>query len=230
MALFCSPIAYVALAFFALVTSLWFVLWFQVGTVATLRYEFSGILYVLILVAPAISMRMLSEEFQSGTIELLLTSPITDAQIVIGKWLGSLMFFAVLLSPVVVHVLILEWYAEPEWGPIITGFVGLLLAGGLYLAIGAVVSASNRNLVASFFITALLIGIVTYGMYLLAAWEGMPAFLTPLRDAAPYINVTFQYENFAKGLIDIRNLLYFVSAIAMLLYTAVKLLESKRWR
>lgn len=227
MALFCSPIAYAALAIFAVLTSWWFVNGVAPGGLATMREEFSLLVYLLAFIAPAISMRMLSEEYQSGTIELLATSPISDTQVVIGKWLGSLVFFAVLLSPILVHVLVLEWYADPDLGPIFTGIVGLMLVGGLYLAIGVMVSAASGNLVVSYLVTMVLTGILSIVMYWLSVDEGVWSWL---QTASGYINVNVQYQDFAKGLIDIRNLVYFFSGIALFLFIAVKLLESRRWR
>ena len=135
-ALFFSPIAYIVIGLFALGTTLIFLLYFDAGYPATLRPTFSGLIWLMILLVPAISMRLISEEFRSGTVELLMTAPLSDTQVILGKWLGAMAFLATMMIPVVIMWLVLELYGSPDWGPIFSGLLGMLLVGGLYLAIG----------------------------------------------------------------------------------------------
>jgi len=225
--LFCSPIAYVVLGLFALGASLIFLTTFAPGQAAEMRPTFTWIVWLMIFLVPAISMRLVSEELRSGTIEPLMTAPLSDVQVIVGKWLGAVGFLAVLLIPLVVLTVVLEFVADPDYGPILTGLVGLLLVGGLYLAIGTAASTLSENQIIAFLVTVFVISFFTFMMYFLPAAE----FVTQgLREAMFYLNVNRQYEDFAKGLIDTSNFVYFITGIMLFLFIAVKLLESRRWR
>ena len=225
--LFCSPIAYVVLGVFALGTTLIFANNFFPGLAASLRDTFTGLIWLLIFLVPAISMRLISEEFRSGTVETLLTTPVSDTQIILGKWLGAMGFFLVLLTPLIVLAMILELNGEPDWGPIISGLIGLLLVGGLYLAIGTFASALTQNQIIAFLVTVSLICLLTIALYFIprAAW--VPPGLSR---AMMYANVNEQFATFNKGLLAIPNLVYFASTIGLFLFMAIKTLESRRWR
>lgn len=225
--LFFSPAGYVALIVFSFVTTLLFFTQFSPGAPASLRTELNWVVWLLVFIAPAMSMRSLSEELRSGTIELLMTAPINDIQVVAGKWLGAMLFFLTLLIPVLVHVLILEWCANPDYGPIFTGLLGLILVGGLYLSIGVFASSMTANQIIAFMTTVLITGFLTIGLYMLARAQWVPAWL---QDTMFYVNVDQQFEDFAKGLIDTSNFVFFISGILLFLFCAVKLLESRRWR
>ncbi len=138
-----------------------------------MRGTYEGVVWLAILAVPAISMRLISEEFRSGTIEPLLTSPVNDAQVILGKWLGAMGFLTtLLLLPTVILVGVLEATASPDYGPILTGALGLLLVGGLYLAIGVFASSFTQNQIIAFVLTMLVLLIFTFAMFLLgqAAW------------------------------------------------------------
>lgn len=225
--LFYSPIAYVVLAMFALGSGLVFYIGFAPGEHATMRTTYGGVVWILVFLAPAISMRLVSEELARGTIERLATSPVNDWQIVVGKWLAAVVFFALLLLPLGVQALVLELSASPDWGPIFTGWLGLLLVGGLYLAIGVFASAATENQIIAFLLSVLIICCLTFLLYFLPE----AGFIPPkVRSAMVFANVNRQFEGFNKGLIDIRNFVYFASVTTMFLFFAVKLLESRRWR
>ena len=229
--LFYSPVAYLVLAVFAFVSSgLFAAQTFFPGAPAEMRLLFQWMVWLLVFLVPAISMRLISEELRSGTIETLMTSPIKDMHVVLGKWLGGLAFYLILLSPLVVHVLVLSFTARPglDYGPVATGFMGLVLVGGLYLAIGLALSATTDSQLIAFMLTVLAVGMLSIGMALLATQiQGMPL---PLQQALHYANVHRQFEDFSKGLIDTSNFVYFVSGIGLFLFLAVLILQSKRWR
>ena len=224
---FFSPVAYMVLIIFTFVTTLLFFATFGAGAPANLRTELGWIVWLLVFVTPAISMRLLSEEVNHGTIELLMTVPISDTELILGKWLGATATFASLLVPVLVHVVVLELYANPDYGPIITGLAGMLLVGGLYLAIGTFVSATSQSQLVAFMLTLLVTGFLTIGMYMLGRADWAPP---GLQQAMFYLNVDQQFADFAKGLIDVTNLVYFASGIALFLFLAVLTLQSRRWR
>lgn len=226
-ALFYSPVAYLVLGIFAFVASLLFLATFSPGSPASLRIELGWIVWLMAFIVPAISMRLVSEEMSSGTVELLMTAPVDDAQLILGKWLGALAFFLILLIPLLIHVLVLELNGSPDYGPIFTGLLGVVLVGALYLAIGTFASTISNSQLIAFMLTVLITGFLTIGMYMIGSSTWLPANLKPV---VFYLNVDQQFSDFGKGLIDIRNFVYFFSGIALFLFFAVKLLESRRWR
>lgn len=226
--LFFSPIAYFVLALFALGTTLLFLLGFEPGQPATMERPFSGLIWLMILLVPPISMRLISEELRSGTIETLMTSPLSDTQLVMGKWFGAVGFFLVLiLVPMVVLMVVLEWNGRPEYFPIFTGLAGLILAGGLYLAIGTFASAITQNQIIAFLLTVCIICLLTLLLYFLPT----ASFVGPdLAAALIFLNVNHRFEDFARGLVDLTNVIYFVSGTGLFLFLAVIVLQSRRWR
>ena len=225
--LFYSPIAYVVLGVFALVSTLLFLMHFGPGMQADLRGESRWIVWLMVFLVPAISMRLLSEEYRSGTIEPLMTSPVSDTQVIVGKWLGAMGFLLVLLSPLLGHVLMLEFTADPDYGPIFTVLVGLVAVGGLYLAIGTFASATTQNQIIAFLLTVFITGFLTIGLYALPQWSVVTG---PVQQAMFFLNVDRQFDAFAKGLIDTSNFVYFLSGTGLFLFLAVVFLQSKRWR
>ncbi len=225
--LFFSPIAYVVLGLFAFGTALIFFENFAPGYPTTLRPTLGGVIWLMIFLVPGISMRLISEELRSGTMEPLMTAPLTDTQVIVGKWLGAMGFFVVLLTPLAVLVVVLEATGSPDYGPVFTGLLGLVLVGGLYLAIGTLASVLTQNQIIAFMLTVSIICLLTIALFYLAQASFIDG---ALREAMYYLNVNLQYEDFSKGLIDTSNLVYFASGIALFLFLAIKLLESRRWR
>jgi len=208
--LFFSPVAYVVLGLFGFGASFLFLNQFAPGAQAQMRGLLWSVLWLMVLLVPAISMRLLSEEFRTGTIEPLMTLPISDAQVVIGKWLGALGFFLTLMIPLIVLVVVLEFNADPDQGPILVGLLGLLMVGALYLAIGTFASATTQNQIIAFLVTCSLIlmlspltGLLANAKWL-ADWPGV-------RQGIFYINVFGQFEDFAKGIIDFSRVVFFIS-------------------
>ncbi len=192
---------------------------------AEMRSVFLWLVWILIVIVPAISMRLVSEEKRSGTIEAIVTLPISDAALIMGKWLGAMIFFVVLLLPTLCFPAVLEIWANPDYGPIMTGYVGLLLVGSLYLAIGTFASVLTRNQIIAFLVSVFIILMLTVIPFFL------PRFLSPnMAEVVLYINVNHQYDDFAKGIIDTSDLVYFISTTVMFLVLAVKALESRRWQ
>lgn len=226
--LFFSPIAYAVLGAFAIGSSAFFLRDFEQGKPASMQSTFENVVFwLLVFLAPAISMRLISEELRSGTFERLMTSPVNDFQVVLGKWLGALVFYCILLMPLVVHAFVLESVSSPEVGPILTGLVGLVLVGAFYLAIGIFASAWSENQIISFLLTVFIIALPTFAAHF-ATNQIMPN--PVIQRLVAYLSVNQQYADFAKGLIDIRNFVYFLSGTALFLFLAVVLVNSRRWR
>ncbi len=179
---------------------------------------------ILLFVFPLITMRTYSEEKRSGTIELLLTSPLTDLQIILGKFLGAMLLYAAMLAVTLIHVGLLFLYGNPEWKPILTGYLGLLLMGGCFLSIGLLISSLTRNQIVA--------AMATFGVFLMLwviNWIG--SFVGPTAQAVlQHLSITEHFDDFAKGIIDTKHLVYYFSFIAFGLFLTMKSVDSERWR
>lgn len=223
---FCSPIAYVVTCLFTLLAGLFFMLTtFQTGFPAELRSTFYYLVWVLIGFAPAISMRLVADELRTGTIETLMTAPVSDTQVVVGKFLGAWAFYLCMLAPTLVFVALLAAFAQPDYGPIATGYVGLVLVGGLYLAIGTFASVLTRNQIIAFLIAVCIIVLFTVVTYFVYDEVG-PRYIRLIQ----YLNINLQFEDFSKGVLDLRRVVFFFSGIVLFLSLGVKMLESRKWR
>ncbi len=179
---------------------------------------------IMLLVFPLITMRTYAEEKRSGTIELLLTSPITDLEIILGKFFGALGLFAAMLAVTFVHMGVLFLYGSPEWKPIATGYLGLLLMGGSFLSLGLFISSLTRNQIVA--------GMITFSVFLLL-WiiNWVSTFVSPtMQTVLNYVSITEHFDDFAKGIIDTKHVVYYLSFISMGLFLTMKSVDSERWR
>lgn len=179
---------------------------------------------IMLLVFPLITMRTYAEEKRSGTIELLLTAPLTDWQIIVGKFLGALGLYAVMLAVTLVHMAILFVFGNPEWKPIATGYLGLLLMGGSFLSLGLFISSLTKNQIVA--------GMITFSVFLLL-WviNWVSTFVGPTAQTVlNHLSITEHFDDFAKGIIDTKHLVYYLSFIAMGLFLTMKSVDSERWR
>jgi ABC-2 type transport system permease protein len=173
---------------------------------------------------PMITMRTYSEEKRSGTIELLLTSPVSDLQIIMGKYLGALALYATMLLVTMLYMGILFRIGEPEWRPIATGYLGLLLMGGCFLSAGLLISSLTKNQIVAGFLT-----FATFLMLWIINWPGEysgPA----TRDLLNYLSITQHFDDFARGIIDTKDVVYYLSFITFGLFLTAKSVDSERWR
>jgi ABC-2 type transport system permease protein len=185
---------------------------------------FLNVSVILLFTLPLITMRTYAEEKRSGTIELLLTSPLTDLQIVIGKFLGGMVLYIAMLAVTLVHMAFLFAYGNPEWRPIATGYLGLLLMGGCFLSLGLFVSSLTRN--------QIIAGMVTFAVFLMF-WviNWIATFMGPTPQAVlNYLSITEHLNDFARGVIDTKHLVYYFSFIAFSLFLTVRAVDSERWR
>jgi ABC-2 type transport system permease protein len=238
---FASPIGYVLVGFYALLFGWFFytlVAFFerqsmqmmagQGGSLNVNQMLITPLLMnatvIMLLVFPLITMRTYAEEKRSGTIELLLTSPITDLQIILGKFLGALALFAAMLAVTLVHMAVLFMFGTPEWKPIATGYLGLLLMGGSFLSLGLFISSLTRNQIVA--------GMITFSVFLLL-WviNWVSTFVGPTAQTLlNYLSITEHFDDFAKGIIDTKHVVYYLSFIAMGLFLTMKSVDSERWR
>lgn len=198
---------------------------FAPGAPATMRAFFETWWTLLVIVAPAISMRLFSDELRTGTIEPLLTAPVAEAAVVVGKYVGAVMFLLTLLAPTLLYVVLLASISRPDMGPIVAGYVGVVLLGMLYLAVGCLASSLTSSQTLAFLGTffALFIFEVLALVAAPAAPEGVRKFLYAL-------SVNQRMGDFARGLIDTGHVVYFLAASAWFLGLASVVMESRRWR
>lgn len=179
---------------------------------------------IILFLLPMITMRTYAEEKRSGTIELLLTSPVTDVEIVFGKFLGAVGFYAALLGVTMLNIAILFIFGNPEVMPVVTGYLGLFLLGSCLISLGLFISSTTKNQVvagAATFVVALLLWIVS--------WLGS-SFGPNTAAVLSYLSITEHFDDFSKGVIDTKHALYYLSVIAFGLFLTVKSVDTERWR
>lgn len=240
-AYFVSPMAYALLGFFALLFGYFYIasmnvmLQFSMGQLGQggpqvvninefmVRPLFSNTALILLMMLPFLTARAYAEERRSGTIELLLTSPLTDFQIIIGKFLGAMTLYGMMLALTLIHVGILFWYGEPEWGPIVSGYLGLLLIGSSFISVGLAISSMTRN--------QMVAGLSTFAVLLLfwiINWVGDASGSTT-QAVLSYLSIIEHFDDFSKGVIDTTHVTYYVSFIAFGLFLTAKSLDTARW-
>lgn len=221
------PVGWVAVALYLFLAGVIFAERILIpGQPSTLRYFFGISGFLLLPVVPAISMRLLSEEYKSGTIEPLMTSPVGDLSIIAGKYLGGAMFLAAMLAPTILYpiTLLLVSDPKPDLGPILAGYLSLSLLGLLYLAVGTLASALTSNQTLAFlgaFLFLLLCLILT------SETVSLPP--TIARWVAE-ISLGPKLADFAKGVIDTTHIVFFITASAWFLILAYVALQTRRWR
>ena len=235
-AYFGTPIAYVVLALFLFLFGLYFYGELEIfvdprgaqGHTATvnqdmIRWVFNTTAVIVMFVLPLVTMRSFSEELRSGTIELLFTSPLTDSQLVLGKFFGALTLYLVMLGGTFLHMGLLFYFGDPEWKPIAVGYLGMLLLGSAYISFGLVFSSMTKNQIVA--------GLLSFGVFLFLYlieiaqnWSGWAQALVP------YLSVSRHLEEFAKGVIDSRDVVYYLSFTALGLFLTKQSIESYRWR
>jgi ABC-2 type transport system permease protein len=241
-AYFASPIAWVVIGLFALMFGFFYyslLLYFdrqamQAGgfgggpTVNVneqfLRPVFMNATVIFLFVLPMVTMRTYAEEKRSGTIELLLTAPLTDFQIIFGKFLGAMGLFASMLAVTLVHVGILFIFGNPEWRPIVTTYLGLLLMGGCFISLGLLISSLTKNQIVA--------GMITFGVFLML-WiiNWLASFFGPTtQQVLNYLSFTDHLDDFTKGVIDTKHLVYYVSFITFGLFLTARSVDTERWR
>ena len=240
---FGSPVAYVVFTFFLLISGWFFSQIFlyysdismrsfmQPGmaqslniTESVMRPLFTNMSVVLLFFMPMLTMRLFAEEKKAGTMELLLTYPVRDGEVLAGKFLAAAALYVILLGLTLVYPGLIAYFTRVEWGPILTGYLGLVLTGATFLAVGVLVSSLTENqIVAGFGTFGVLLGLWIIGWG--AEFAG-----GNLRAVLQYLSITEHMDTFSRGLIDTKDLVYYASAVALALFLTLRSLDSKRWR
>jgi ABC-2 type transport system permease protein len=221
-----SPIAYVAMTLFLLAAGFLFRKDFEPGQPAAMRTIFEWMVWLLVVIVPLLCMGLIAQEWASGTIETLMTAPVGETDVVLGKFLGSFLLFVLLLVPTLIYVLLLKIYGRPDLGPIVSGYLGILLVGALFIAIGLFCSSLTRSQIVAAVTTSAILFVIT----ILPWWVGGEATLAGFWRNVADQSVFRRYTDFSKGVIDIGNLVFFVATTAVFLFLTVKVLESRRWK
>jgi ABC-2 type transport system permease protein len=218
---FASPIAYIVTAIFLLVTGWFFFSTFFIFNQANLRNFFRLLPVVFAFVVPAVTMRQFAEELNVGSYETLLTLPLRFQEIVLGKFMACVLFVAALLAPTLAYALTVALLGALDWGPVIGGYLGALLLGAAFSAVGLFASALTRNQIVAFIIGLAL-------CFALTLVDQMVFFLPQaLLKPLAYLAADVHFENIAKGVIDTRDVIYFLSICFIGLYGTLLALKAK---
>lgn len=221
--LFVSPLAWVIAAMFMLLSGYLFSLLLFATGAASMSGTFGTMSFILLFVCPLFTMRLLADERRNGTEELLMTSPIAPAHIVLGKFLAALALYAAMLALTLEFPLILSMIGKPDWGPIIGGYAGLLLMGAAFIAIGVFSSSLSDN--------QMIAGVTAFAILLMLwlvemAGSGIGAGSTYVFEA---LSIPTHFEDFEKGVFDALHVYYYVAMTALFLFLTVKRLDAKKW-
>jgi ABC-2 type transport system permease protein len=239
---FRSPIAYGVMFFFALIAGYFF--YSVVGFFIQQSLQFimqgqsipmdvnetvvrgllSNIAVIGLFMVPIITMRLFAEEKRSGTMELLITSPLKDLEIIMGKWLAAVVLYAAMLGLSLLNLLTLYAYGKPDWKPMMIGYLGLLLQGGGMLAIGAFISACTKNQIVA--------AVGGFGVLLLLwviSWASSLDNSTFSR-VLGYLSINDHLESFSKGVLDSKDIVFYVTLTILGLFLTGRAMESIRWR
>jgi ABC-2 type transport system permease protein len=239
---FASPVAYAVMALFALIFGLVFFSASREFVNFSFRSQrngggppmsvneyiirpmlgFAGTVSLFLI--PLISMRLIAEEKRNGTMELLLTSPIQDLSIILGKWLGAMLLYLFVLGMSLLNIALLFVWGKPDWKPVLVAYLGLILQGGCLLAVGTLISAMTSSQIvaggAAFFVSLVL--------YMLSWFTEFDS--TTASRVLNYISIVPHMENFSKGILDLKDAIFYVSFIFLALFLTVRQMESLRWR
>ncbi len=239
---FVSPVAYLLLTMFALIFGFFF--WNALGYFVYMGLEsqmqgqsfpmnvneqiirplLSNVSVIGLFFIPMITMRLFAEEKRTGTIELLATSPIRDIEVILGKWFAALVLYACMLFFTAINFSFLFRYGNPDWKPLAVGYLGLLLQAGGLLAIGTFISTLTKN--------QIIAGAATFGVCLML-WvlEWVSGYETAMwAKVLAYFSVITHFESFAKGVLDLKDAIFYLSTIFVGLFLTARSMESLRWR
>ena len=240
---FTSPVAYVVVMIFLLIAGYFFYSIFAFFTLASMqsamnpamardlnvtdsvmRPLFSNVSVILLLLLPLLTMRLFAEERRSGTIELLLTFPVRDGAVLIGKYLAAFALYAVMLGLTVLYPGIVAYFARLETGPVFTGYLGLLLMGAAFIAVGIFTSSLTENQIVA--------AITTFGTLLIFWILGWSADYAggAVGRVLQHLSILEHNESFAKGVLDTKDIIYYLNFTILALFLALRSLEARRWK
>lgn len=235
-AYFLSPIAYVTMMFFLVIMG--FSFWMLAMVLVTgpagmgvMQALFDSMFFwiAMLIVVPVITMRLFADEKRSGTIELLMTAPVTDVAVVLGKFAGALSFFVVMWLPTIAYAYVLRAFspltASVDFGPMVGGYLGALLVGAFYISIGIFASSLTSNQ-----IIAAIVSFALFGLYFFGGLFTYIARSDTVQDLVGYISAFAHMEQLSRGLLDTRPIVFYLSCTIFMLFVTVKVVESRKWK
>ncbi len=220
---FFSPIAYIVISVFLIIIGWLFFSTFFLDRQANMTRFFSLLPVAFAFVVPAVTMRLFSEEINIGSYEILLTMPVTFRDIIVGKFLAAVGFIGVMLIPTLFYALSITFLGKLDWGPVIGGYLGAILLGATFSSIGLLASSITRNQVVAFIIgMAVCLSLTLLIDFMLFF---LPSFLVGIFQ---YLSANYHFKNIAKGVIDLRDIMYFVSVSFVVLYGTNLIMQRKK--
>ena len=222
---FSTPIAYVVAAAFLALTGIFFVS-DATGTFpqSSVRGFIGWASFFVLFLAPILTMRLFAEEQKSGTLELLLTAPVRDWEVVLGKYLASVMAFTATVGPTLYYVMLLYFFGDPDTGPVVTAYLGLFLHGSAALAVGLMASSLSPNQIISAVVGTAVLLTLSFVDRIASSVSGIAA------DVLYALSINAHFEDFSRGVIDTSHVIYYLSLIVMFLFLTVRSIETRRWR
>ncbi len=218
---FISPIAYIVISIFLILTGWFFFSTFFLYGQAEMRGFFSLLPIIFSFIIPAITMKLFSEEFNTGSYELLLTLPVSSLNIILGKFMAAASFVSIMLVPTIFYAFFISFLGDLDWGPVIGGYIGAVLLGAAFSAIGLFASSITRNQIIAF-ITGMSL------CFLLTLVDKILFFLPESAlNFFQFLGADFHFRNISKGVIDSRDLLYFLSVCFVMLYSTNLVIQEK---
>jgi ABC-2 type transport system permease protein len=221
---FVSSIAWIIAAAFMAMCGFLFAVILLNSNEASLRFLISNLSVILLFVAPFLTMRLLAEENRLGTVELLLTNPVRDVEVVIGKFLGVMGFILVMLALTLYFPALLFVFGSPDPGPIISGYLGVILQAAAFASIGLAISSTTENQIVAAFL-AFAINLILWLSESISQFVGKP-----LDAVMKYLSITSHFQDFSRGVIDSSHVIFFLSVVAAALFLTYLSLQTRRWR
>jgi ABC-2 type transport system permease protein len=218
---FISPIAYIVISIFLVVTGWFFFSTFFLYNQAEIRNFFNLLPITFAFVIPAVTMRLFSEEFNVGSYEILLTLPVSFKDIILGKFLAAVLFMTAALLPTLSYPICVSTLGELDWGPVIGGYMGAILLAAAYAAIGLFASSLTRNQIVAFIVGTVIC------FFLTLVHAMLYFFPVPLLGVISYLGASSHFNNIAKGVIDSRDIMYFLSVVFIGLYGSHLVMQEK---
>jgi ABC-2 type transport system permease protein len=221
---FVSPVAWVVTAMFIAMWGFLFGIIIPGSREANLRPVLSNFSVTFLLAGPLLTMRLLAEEARTGTLELLLTQPLREVELVLGKYLGSVFFLVVMLVATFYFPILLQAFGNPDKGPMVTGYIGVLLQGMSFLAIGLMASALTQNQIIAAVLTFVSLLMLWLSDALSRILGGTAA------QVAQYVSITKRFEDMPRGILDTKDVVFFLSIIVACLFITTQIIAARRWR
>jgi ABC-2 type transport system permease protein len=223
-AFFVSTVAWIIAAAFMAMSGFLFSVILLNSNEASLRFLISNLSVILLFVAPFLTMRLLAEENRLGTVELLLTNPVRDVEVVVGKFLGVMGFVLVMLLLTLYFPALLFVFGSPDPGPMVSGYLGVLLQAGAFTSIGLAISSTTENQIVAAFL-AFAVNLILWLSESISQFVG-----APLDKVMKFLSITSHFQDFSRGVIDSSHVIYFLSVVAAALFLTYLSLQSRRWR